>query len=435
MNSEFELPPPPPALPAQWQADAEFAEAASDAPGRTCPNCGAPAHGPYCYACGQSEKGMIRHLSEVMSEFADIVFNVDSRIFRSLWDLYVRPGYLTREYLAGRRARYVTPFRLFFFLSIIAFFSMQMTLPDINPNDIRIGLSNGIDDAKTGEEVASAVSTAVEALQKQRDTPGIPAEQRTRVETRIAEIRKAGESRLDFLNSEVEAARTALMSAQDIRTGTGNRVVAGPDKHAGGLVSAPADGVEAASNNNQITVFGNRWNADTDPVRVAWLSDGLNARLNRTLEHMQKNIEDANKNPGRLLAGFFAVLPQTLFVLMPLFAVLLKGCYLFKRRLYMEHLLVALHSHAFIFMSVLVILGLGLLGGVADGRPWFSVPLAWLTAAAWIWLFLYLFLMQKRVYAQGWIMTLIKFGVIGISYSVILSFALAFAGLISLALT
>src|SRR6187399_3118800 len=79
-----------------------------------CANCGAPMHGPYCYACGQPEKGLIRQLASVMSDVLDTVFNIDSRVFRSMFPLYLRPGYLTLEYFAGRRVRYVTPFRLFF---------------------------------------------------------------------------------------------------------------------------------------------------------------------------------------------------------------------------------------------------------------------------------------------------------------------------------
>ncbi len=62
-----------------------------------------------------------------------------------------------------------------------------------------------------------------------------------------------------------------------------------------------------------------------------------------------------------MIAGRLSVLPQTLFVLMPLFAVLLKITYIFKWRLYMEHLIVALHSHAFVFQSLLLIMLLGLL--------------------------------------------------------------------------
>ena len=445
MTSDFELPPLPPPFPATAQPDAEFAEPASDKPPHSCPNCGAPVHGPYCYACGQSEKGMIRHLSEVMSEFADIVFNVDSRIFRSLWDLYIRPGYLTREYLAGRRARYVTPFRLFFFLSIIAFFSMQMVIPDIDPKEIKLGLSYGIEDAQTAGDVASAVNTIVEDLTRTKQVAGISTEERTAIDEKIAETRKSGADRLEALKNEVEAARAAMISAPDAPTGSGNPKAAsnaGSPRAAVAMGEAGRDQASIAASpakiekqTNDWFLFTRHWDSKTDPVQVAWLSDGLNARLNRTLQHMRGNMEDMNKDPGRMLAGFFAVLPQTLFVLMPLFAVLLKGCYLFKRRLYMEHLLVALHSHAFIFLSVLVLIGLGQLGGLAEGRPWLTGPLGWLTALAWAWLFIYLFLMQKRIYAQGWIMTFVKYGVIGISYSLILSVALVLAALISLALT
>jgi hypothetical protein len=184
-----------------------------------------------------------------------------------------------------------------------------------------------------------------------------------------------------------------------------------------------------------ISINGKPWNLQDNPVKVEWLSEGMNARINRTLLHMQENLDSIKKDPSRLLAGWIAVLPQTLFLVMPLFAVLLKFFYLFKRRLYMEHLVVALHSHAFIFMSVLVILFISVLNAFASGIAWLQTVFAFLTAAAWIWLFLYLLLMQKRVYRQGWFMTLVKYCVIGISYSIFLSVALVFAALISLALT
>src|SRR6185369_11285889 len=75
-----------------------------------CSNCGAELHGPHCYSCGQPVKGMIRPLSSMMHDVADTIFNIDSRIFRTLLPMYFRPGYLSNEYFAGRRVRYVTPF-------------------------------------------------------------------------------------------------------------------------------------------------------------------------------------------------------------------------------------------------------------------------------------------------------------------------------------
>lgn len=410
MNSDFELPPPPPALPVQTQADAEFTEPLGDAPPRTCPNCGAPAHGPYCYACGQSEKGMIRHLSEVMSDMADIVFNVDSRIFRSLWDLYVRPGFLTTEYLAGRRARYVTPFRMFFFLSVIAFFAIQVSLPDIDPKSLINTDTNDISSAQTAAEVNQQMAAAIGALNVSKGLPGVNQRARAGIERSIEEIRHRGEARL----KQIEQAAKPTVAAD-------------------GSSAVPA--VPRETTDNLLEIDGTPWDFRTNPFTVSWLSDGLNTRLNNTLVHMQSNAQNFRKDPQRLLTGWIAVLPQTLFVVMPLFAILLKLFYLFKRRLYMEHLLVALHSHAFIFLSVLVILLLGWLSSLVGEWAWLVLALDWLRAAAWVWLFAYLWLMQKRVYRQGFWMTSIKYCVIGYCYSIFLVFALAIAALISLALT
>src|SRR5690606_35615876 len=104
-------------------------------------------------------------LSEVFSDLADIVFNVDSRVFRSLFDLYFRPGFLTTEYIAGRRARYVTPFRLFFVLSVIAFFSMQWVLDSTVVNVDRVVAASGtIDDAATTAAVDEAVQQSLAEL-------------------------------------------------------------------------------------------------------------------------------------------------------------------------------------------------------------------------------------------------------------------------------
>ena len=71
---------------------------------------------------------MVRHCRASSPTSADTMLNIDSRIFRTLWPLLVKPGFLTNEYLAGRRVRYVTPFRLYFFLSIVAFLVIAVGL-------------------------------------------------------------------------------------------------------------------------------------------------------------------------------------------------------------------------------------------------------------------------------------------------------------------
>ncbi len=433
MNNELDdlppVPPPPPPPPAQGRGLATRERPASDAgsaddatfsaPQRVCPNCGAPVHGPYCYACGQSEKGMVRHLSEVLSDLSDIVFNVDSRVFRSLFDLYFRPGYLTTEYIAGRRARYVTPFRLFFFLSIIAFFSMR-AISDLSA--VNLAFTDEIANAQNAEEVKTAVDANLALLHKATDLAGVTDKARADMQEAEAQIRAEGDKRLRLLEQRAKK-KAAEAPVADAATGQ-PADAAKPDRSG---LGTDRDGY--------LTINGERIDSKRYPVRITWLPDALNARLDTTIDHMLENVAKTKKDPARALEGFMSVLPQTLFVLMPLFAVLLKVFYLFKRRLYMEHLLVALHSHAFIFLSLIVIIALDTFEGWASGTAWISAPLAVLRGVAWTWLFVYLFWMQKRVYRQGWIMTTLKFGLIGSCYLFLLVFAVALAVIVSLAVT
>lgn len=90
--------------------------------GERCANCGQPLGGRFCSACGQEARDPARiPLRELFHDWLGDLFTFDARIFRTLGPLVRRPGLLTNEYLAGRRARYVPPLRLFVFVSLVMF--------------------------------------------------------------------------------------------------------------------------------------------------------------------------------------------------------------------------------------------------------------------------------------------------------------------------
>jgi hypothetical protein len=86
-----------------------------------CPNCSAPLNGPYCPACGQRQTDLDRPFREIASEAMEAFFSFDERLIRTLWPLITKPGLLTVEYLSGRRARYLHPFKLYFAFSVALF--------------------------------------------------------------------------------------------------------------------------------------------------------------------------------------------------------------------------------------------------------------------------------------------------------------------------
>ena len=89
--------------------------------GSACRNCGAAAPGNYCPACGQETDLALPSATNFLREAAGRYVALDGRMWRTLFNLLLHPGFLTREYFAGRRRRYVRPAKLFITLSIAMF--------------------------------------------------------------------------------------------------------------------------------------------------------------------------------------------------------------------------------------------------------------------------------------------------------------------------
>lgn len=87
----------------------------------SCRNCGAPAAGAYCPNCGQETALALPSVRALLREAAGRYVALDGRLWRTVLPLLFRPGFLTREYFAGRRRRYIRPARLFLILSIALF--------------------------------------------------------------------------------------------------------------------------------------------------------------------------------------------------------------------------------------------------------------------------------------------------------------------------
>lgn len=87
---------------------------------RACLNCGTPLVGSHCHACGQAAH-VHRTLSAFFHDLLHGVFHFEGKIWRTLPLLAWRPGRLTREYIDGRRASYVSPIALFLFVVFLTF--------------------------------------------------------------------------------------------------------------------------------------------------------------------------------------------------------------------------------------------------------------------------------------------------------------------------
>lgn len=88
-----------------------------------CANCGAALSGPYCATCGQHVRRVDVTLGEFLKETTHELVDWDGRVPRTLQTLVVRPGLLTADFLAGRRARWLSPLRVYLACSVAFFLS------------------------------------------------------------------------------------------------------------------------------------------------------------------------------------------------------------------------------------------------------------------------------------------------------------------------
>lgn len=390
-----------------------------------CENCATPLQGPYCHACGQSLHSPTRHFGHAVEEVFESFWHLDGRVFRTLRDLMV-PGRVARNYLAGQRVRYIAPLRLFVILSLLTFFVGQLV---VHVDGDRVGFDGreaAIGRAQTVAEVERVRDTLLGELavaEKERaKMPGVDmalVAARARIEgeaaSRIAELERQGPG------ARTPAARTAPVAASEASVEAPVATSAVPAT-AGAAKPDPAT-VEGEDDWN---FNGRPWDAKANPVDAALLPAIGDRWLNQKIGNARRNMDLYEGEPQRFVQAFMGTLPTALFLLMPVFALLLKTVYLGSGRGYLEHMVVALYSHVWL---LLVLLAMFLLSAVDDAfaAAWVGALTGVGYAALWLWMPVYLFLMQRRVYGEHWALATVRYLVIGTVYVLLVSFAVAFA--------
>ena len=99
---------------------------------KLCKNCNSELVGLYCSECGQKNTELLS-VKAIVKELTDNMFSFDSRFFITLKYLIIKPGFLTKEYWAGRRTTYLPPLRMYLVLSVFYFFLHSIMAEEIFP--------------------------------------------------------------------------------------------------------------------------------------------------------------------------------------------------------------------------------------------------------------------------------------------------------------
>jgi hypothetical protein len=341
-----------------------------------CGNCETALYGPFCHMCGQPVRSPVREFFAFVYDGTTEFMRPDGKFFRTLAALFFRPGMLTSRYLDGQRVNFIKPVKLYFSLSVLLFLLMS--------------LNSGIQSKVKPKFVASEK----EGLQ---------------INLGPTDGHGKGSVSLQYGPDAPSATTSATTSAKPGAAATAPKA---PEK-------------EEDFKAIDFEIDGKPWHADDNPLIVSFLPKFLNDWVNQKMAHMDEAALEAKKNPQKVVESLFRVLPTAMFIFLPIFALVLKFFYLLRNRLYAEHLLVAVQSHSFIFLSFILMIFLNALGLFHNAT--LNTISNVLTGMIWLWIPIYLLLMQKRVYGQGWFWTLWKYGLCGMVYMFMLGFGLVFS--------
>ena len=333
-----------------------------------CLNCGTELRGQYCGSCGQRARGRLISLWELLQDAFGDLFEIDSRLWRTLIPLLIRPGRLTLDYLEGKRARYMPPFRMYLVLSVVFF-----VVAFFDPQD-DLSLLFEPEPPPTPEEAAA---------QKEET-----AEKREEAEDEVNEV-------LDELAAEGIITAGQAEDARDaVDEGDASITLYGDDE--GGL-------------NFQI-------DPDTGECEFSGqedLPDWLKRRL--TKERLERTCERIGADEGKTLVNLVLDnIPIALIVLLPFMALVLKALYPLSRRHFVEHLLFFIHFHSFFFLILTLQILFSRFAGFIHLPE--AIGILVLVAASF-YIPVYLYKAMRLVYGQGHILTFIKYITLVVAYT------------------
>jgi len=349
------------------RADQSYELSPEESP--VCLNCHARLRGQYCGHCGQRSRNRLISIWQLLQEAFGDLLELDSRLWRTLVPLLTRPGKLTRDYLEGRRARYMPLFRTYLVLSVIffvvAFFDPQKDL-SLFFDPVPEPTAEEIAQAEADKQVAAAKieeqhQAAIETLQGLEAEGKIPGEI-------VAEIIDA--------NDEIN--------------------------------------INLGSDPDSSGIFG-----DCEDASISDEEDMPEWLTKRFPDERVKKICERNKARGNenLADALLDNIPVALIVLLPLMALVLKILYPLSRRYFVEHLLFFVHYHAFFFLMLIVQILFARIAGLLgpeDGAVDSISTLILVIASLYI--PVYLYKAMRRVYGQGPLVTILKYLMLAVAY-------------------
>jgi hypothetical protein len=378
---------------------------------RNCLNCETTVQGRYCHHCGQENTEPRETVWALVTHFFYDITHFDGKFFSTVKLLLFKPGFLSKEYVAGRRAGYLNPVRMYVFTSaffFIIFFSL------FNPQGWIGGKGNKekrlkeLAEARASIAGAMAVITTDSVMKSAMVRAAVKIDKEALLlDKEIAEKKKKDSlAGLDGLGDatlaldsagglDVPELRKIRKKADSSKAGYKDVFINSKDRRPGNDIYLPEFEFKSR------TAYDAVQEALPEGRKDNWLQRTMKYRLIELNTKWKENRRDAI---SLFTEKFIHKFPQALFVSLPVFALILLLLYARRNFYYVDHVIFSIHLYCATFLLMLIYFGLDKLKTSTNfGIFTFLEFLVFLAS------FIYLYKAMRGFYRQGRLKTLTKF--------------------------
>jgi len=339
---------------------------------KICLNCGAALHGRFCHYCGQENIEPKDSFWHLVTHFVYDIIHFDGKFFSTLKYLLFRPGFLSHEYLRGRRADYLHPIRMyvftsaFFFLIFFSFYEKEKSI-----------------------DIKEKTDTAQQVMEDLR-------EEEARLKKMIAKDTAAFSA--DIVKQRLKQVEADIAMVQKDSTKAKN------------VKSLSNGGFRLVTFDNDMAHKELKSVREYDSIQALLPKNKRDGFIKSAIKRQDIHLNEKYKNDGSAILKavtnkFIHLFPQMLFLSLPLFGLLLLMLYAkHKQFYYVNHVIYSIHLYCALFIIILIGLWLNsILTAITQSEH------DWIGSSFTLAGFFYLYKSMRNFYGQRRAITILKY--------------------------
>ncbi len=321
----------------------------------------------FCPHCGQKTKDELT-IGVLFYNTISNYFSFDARFFKSFFPLLFKPGYLASRFIEGKRLLYLHPAQLYLFISVVFFFLLTTTVVRKQVQEFDTALKKTLEKPLVSDSTKVKVEQAIDSV---------------KLDSILKPLKEEGIVGID----EKQAKALDSLIKTNVKNGKNIKPTFDFD-------TKKVDSLIAIDAPNETIFKAMGMNDDAGSLKRKFFGQGLKFYKQR--------------NGGQILQAAYDAIPISLFILLPIFALILKLLF-FKRGSYSHHLVFSFYFFSYLFTVFSLILIVNYFWDVPD---WIDFLLVAST-------YFYLLIAIKRFYKHGWFLSFFKSGLTSFVYLMI----------------